>query len=214
MDVIQTIKKHKIIVIARNVNPDRILDAARAMLDGNIHLLEVTFDQKNPRVNSETAKKIRLLREHFEGQLLIGAGTVLTPEQARVAVEAGAQYIISPNFNPEVVRETKRLGAISIPGAFTPTEIMAAYECGAHFIKLFPAAENGANYAKAILSPLSHIPMIATGGVSDVNMLQFLEMGFAGVGIGSNLMNNRLIEAGDFEGLKRLALRYTALLPE
>ena len=98
------------------------------------------------------------------------SGTVLTTAEVQQAVDAGARYIISPNVNPDVIRETKRLGAVSIPGALTPTEVATAYAYGADFVKLFPAGELGLSYIKAIRAPLAHIPMLAVGGVNENNL--------------------------------------------
>ena len=139
----------------------------------------------------------------------IGAGTVMTAEQVAVAAEAGAEYMISPDTSEAVIKATLAAGAVSIPGALTPTEVAVAYGYGADFVKLFPAGELGLSYIKAIRAPLAHIPMLAVGGVNENNLSAFLDAGLAGVGVGSNIVDKKLIEKGDFAALTALALRYT-----
>ena len=133
----------------------------------------------------------------------------MTAEQVRIAVNAGAEYMISPDASREVIEETGRLGAVSIPGALTPTEVATAYAYGADFVKLFPAGELGLSYIKAIRAPLAHIPMLAVGGVNETNLGEFLGAGLSGFGIGSNIVSKKLIEQGDFAALTALAKQYT-----
>ena len=118
--------------------------------------------------------------------------------------------MISPNTNPALIREAKRLGMLAMPGAMTPSEIVEAYEAGADFVKLFPTDNLGAGYIRAIRAPLSHIPMLAVGGVNDENMEEFYRAGVCGLGIGGNIVNKKLIAAGDFAGMTELARRYVA----
>lgn len=209
MDTLQSIYNHKIIAIARNVPSCKLLSVAEALYKGGIRLLEVTFDHKNANSLAETTDAIGRLCESFGDIMHIGAGTVLSTAQAEAAVNAGAKYIISPNFSPEVVAITLKKGAVSIPGAFTPTEIVEAHRAGAHIIKLFPAGDLGMAYIKSIMAPIGHIPMLATGGVNEQNMQDFLKLGMAGVGVGSGIVNNKLIFEDKFDELTRLAQRYT-----
>ena len=212
MNTIETIKKHKIIAIARKVPKDKILQTAEALFAGGIRLLEVTFDQNNPHCIVETSDMIGVLVKRFGTDMCIGAGTVMTITQAEAAVNAGAQYLISPNFSPAIVKKTLELSAISIPGALTPTEIVAAYEAGAQIVKLFPAGDLGVGYIKSIISPLSHIPMMAVGGIDEKNIADFLKTGLRGVGIGSNIVKNSLIEQNRFSELTELAKKYTSII--
>jgi 2-dehydro-3-deoxyphosphogluconate aldolase/(4S)-4-hydroxy-2-oxoglutarate aldolase len=147
-------------------------------------------------------ESIRRIRREFAGRVFPGAGTVLTPAQASWAVDAGAQYVISPDMNPDVIRRTRELGALSIPGAFTPTEITGAIAAGADFVKLFPAGLFGCDYVKAIRAPLSHVRLLAVGGVDLSNMKDFLQAGVVGFGIGGNLVNKKIISLGKFDELE------------
>lgn len=207
--VIADINRYKIIAIVRGITGETLVKTAEALYEGGIRLLEITFDQTGKIPASETAEMIADLCRRFEGRMRIGAGTVMTAEQVRTAAAAGAEYMISPDTSREVIEETKRLGAVSIPGALTPTEVATAYAYGADFVKLFPAGELGLSYIKAIRAPLSHIPMLAVGGVNETNIGEFLDAGLAGFGIGSNIVSKKLIEKGDFAALTALAKQYT-----
>lgn len=207
--VIDAIKEYKIIAIMRKIPADRILATAEALYKGGIRLIEVTFDQGKKTGEQETLDAIKELEAAFKGRMHIGAGTVVTESQVEKAVEAGAKYIISPNTDEAVIRKTKALGAVSIPGAFTPTEIVRAHQAGADFVKVFPAGDLGVGYLKAVRAPLSHIPMLAVGGVDENNLQDYLESGMSGVGVGSNIVKMSLIQSGDYEKIEELARKYT-----
>ncbi len=207
--VIDTIKKYKVIAIVRNVAPDNILETARALFDGGIRLMEVTFNQSSSTCEEDTQKSIRTISENFGDKVCVGAGTVMTEKQVEAAVNAGAKYIISPNTDADVIRKTKELGAVSIPGVFSPSEITAAHKIGADFVKIFPADVLGVSYIKAVTSPISHIPILAVGGINEENLAEYMRTGICGVGVGSNLVNNKLISQGKFSELTKLAEKYT-----
>ena len=153
-----------------------------------------------------------MLCREFEGRLCIGAGTVMNVKQAKLAAKAGAKYLISPNFNKSVIRFANKNGIVSMPGAMTPTEIVDAYDTGADFVKVFPADSLGLGYLKAVKAPLSHIPLIAVGGVNENNISDFIAAGLDGVGVGSNIVKKSMIEQGDLEGITALARAYTAAI--
>lgn len=203
---------HKITAIARRISPDRIADAAAALCAGGIRLLEITFDQASPSHLTETPDAIRAVKERVGDRMLVGAGTVLTKKQAQAAADAGASFMLAPNTDPEVIRYANELGLVTFPGAMTPTEIAAAHDAGADFVKVFPAGLLGVRYIKAILGPISHVPMTAVGDITLDNMNDFLAAGMKGVGIGSNLVSRKLIESGDYKGLTALAREYTSQL--
>lgn len=209
MTVLEALKEYKIVAICRGVSTDNILKTAQALYDGGIRMMEVTFNQKAADPIAETAASIKLLNEKMGDKMYFGAGTVLTPEQVDAAVDAGAKYIISPNFSPAVVKRTIERGAISMPGCLTPSEVMSAYEMGAHVIKLFPAGDLGLGYIKAIMAPISHVPLVAVGGINADNMRSFLDLGLAGLGIGGNIVNTKLISEGKFDELTKVAQTYT-----
>lgn len=210
MNTIDFINTHKLIAIVRGLSGDTLLQTAAALYAGGVRLLEVTFDQTEKIPSSETANSIRTLCREFEGKLCIGAGTVMTETQVSIAAEAGARYIISPDTNEAVIKKTKALGLISIPGALTPTEIANAYAFGADYVKLFPAGDLGLVYIQSVRAPLAHIPMMAVGGVSVENIRSFLDAGLVGVGIGSAIVDKNLIRKGDFTGLEELARAFTS----
>ena len=165
--VLNKILDGKIIAIVRGIPSEKIVDLVNAMLKGGVYCVEVTFDQSSEEAKKDTLKAISTITKEFGDKVCVGAGTVMTVEQVHQAVEAGAEYIISPNTDEEVIKETKKLGKVSIPGAMTPTEAAFAYKCGADIVKLFPAGVLGAAYIKALKAPLKHIPVTAVGMLSD-----------------------------------------------
>lgn len=205
MDILERVKKGKVIAIVRGLGPENMLKLADALYAGGIDMIEVTFNQAKSETWIDTANAIRAIDGHFRGKVLAGAGTVMTLEQLRMAYEAGAKYIISPNVNEAVIRATKALGMLSFPGALTPTECAFAKECGADIVKVFPAGELGPGYIKAIKAPLSHIDFMAVGGVSEKNAADFLRAGAVGVGVGGNLVNREWIAAGQFDKITEVA---------
>ncbi len=186
---------------------DKILRTAEALRKGGVKFIEVTFNQTKPTCIEDTAQAIRAIRQRYE-DLYVGAGTVLTEEQVVAAYEAGAQYIITPNTNVSVIKKASKLNMVTISGALTPTEVVMAYEAGATFVKVFPVVGLGVEYIKAIKAPLSHIPIMAVGGVDLSNMEKFYRAGACGFGIGGCMVNKELIDVGDYEGLYKLAKQY------
>lgn len=201
--VLKAVLENKIIAIVRGVYGDDVLRLSEALLQSGIRMIEVTYDQTGKAEN--TADTIRLITEHFAGDVLAGAGTVMSAEQAQIAKDAGARYIISPNVKEEVIRETKKLNMVSMPGALTPTEIAAAYEMGADVVKIFPASVLGPAYIKAVKAPLKHIPVMAVGGINEKNARDYIAAGAAGVGVGGNLVNRQWVSEGKFDEIGRIA---------
>ena len=206
--IIERILEKKIIAIVRGLDTRYLLPLVQALHNGGISLVEVTFNQKDPDSWKDTCNGIRRIAEEFGGRVAVGAGTVLTKQQVDLARGAGAQYIISPDANPEVIRYTRAVGAVSLPGGMTPTEITAALEAGADFVKLFPVGVLGAPYVKAIRAPLSHARMLAVGGVNEKNAADFLRAGCVGIGVGGNLVNADWIAEGAFDRIEALAKAY------
>ncbi|MGE5614559.1 MAG: bifunctional 4-hydroxy-2-oxoglutarate aldolase/2-dehydro-3-deoxy-phosphogluconate aldolase [Bacillota bacterium] len=207
--VIDYIARHKIIAIVRGLPREKIIPTAQALYDGGIRLIEVTFNQASKNAMEETPEAIRALCETFGDELYVGAGTVITVKQVEAAKNAGAKYIISPNTDIDVIHACNKMDLVSIPGAFTPSEISLAFKSGADLIKLFPAISLGFDYIKAIRAPLNHIPMLAVGGVNESNINKFLQLGLLGVGVGSNIVKTDLIMEGSFDEIKALAEIYT-----
>ncbi|MDW0113088.1 bifunctional 4-hydroxy-2-oxoglutarate aldolase/2-dehydro-3-deoxy-phosphogluconate aldolase [Sporosarcina saromensis] len=183
----QTLKKitdNKIIAILRRLNEKDIYKIVDALVEGDIQVIEITADTENILPIIENLKK------KYATQLTIGVGTVLHPDRIASFIQAGASFILSPNVNEAVIQHTKKLGAISIPGAFTPSEIVCAYEYGADIVKVFPANRFGPSYIKDLQAPLPHIPLLPTGGIDETNIGQYLQMDCAGFGVSSGLHTN------------------------
>ncbi len=210
--IIEAIEKEKIIVIVRGTAKEKLIPLAQAMYDGGIRLLEVTFDATGKVSDEETAANIGALVEYFDGKMLIGAGTVLKTSQVELVAKAGGSFIISPNTDEQVIKKTRELGMVSMPGAVTPTEIQQAHNFGASFVKLFPAGNLGPDYVKAVRAPLSHIKLTAVGGIHDGNMVDYIKAGASGFGIGTNIVDKKLVEAEDYAGITALAEKYVAVL--
>lgn len=203
--VIEQVEKNKIIAIVRGAGAEQCLKAARALYDGGIRLMEITYDQSDPEGWGETAQVIERIAEEFEGRMLVGAGTVTTPELVELTEKSKGKFIISPDTNVEVIRRTRELGLVSMPGAMTCSEIMTAHRAGADFVKVFPINNLGPSYLKALRAPLSHIRMMAVGGVNENNIREYLEAGAVGAGVGGNLANRTWMEAGRYDKITETA---------
>lgn len=204
-DIEAAVRNGRIIAIIRGFAPDVCLRLAEAYRRGGIRLVEVTFNQKAPETWSDTAAAIRAIREHFADDIRVGAGTVLTEDQLARCVDAGGEYMITPNVNPALIRACVAHGLVVMPGALTPSEAVAAWEAGARFVKIFPAGSLGPGYVKAVRAPLAHIPMLAVGGISPDNVADFMRAGCVGAGVGGNLTNRDWIAAGAYDRIADVA---------
>jgi len=212
--IIANVLGHKIIAIVRGADPDSVVRIGQALADGGINMIEVTFDQKSTDNYAATLNSIRALNTAFGGKVLVGAGTVLSVEQLKLAKEAGAGYMITPSVDTEVIRYCRKLDMAALPGALTPSEAVAAWNAGADFVKIFPAGGLGPSYIKSIKAPLSHIPLIAVGGVSEKNIGDFLRAGCVGAGCGGPLVRKDLIAEGRFDELTELAEKFVKAAEE
>lgn len=184
MSTLSQILEHKIVAIIRGANPADVLKITDALYAGGVRILEITMNSDDPlTVIKEVAAK-------YGDKMVIGAGTVLDGETAKQAVAAGAKFVLSPIVSEEVIKTAQSLGVVSIPGAFTATEIYNAYKMGADIIKVFPA--NSPSYIKDIRGPLPQIPLLPTGGISIDNIKDFKKAGAVGFGIGSALVNTKV----------------------
>ena len=208
-EIIKDIEKNKIIVIMRGFTEEQLINSVDAMEKGGIRLVEVTFDQAKTVSDEATAANIRALKNHFDGKVIIGAGTVMTEEQVELAYKAGAEFIISPDCYEGVIRKTRELGMVSIPGVFTPTEAANSHRYGADFAKLFPNSEVKISYLKALAVPLSHIKFLAVGGVNSDNMKEYLDAGAKGIGIATAIADKKSIFNGDYAEITRRAKLFT-----
>lgn len=184
MSPLSQILHNKIVAIIRGAAPGDTLAIAEALYAGGVRCLEITL-------NSPSALQvIEHIATKMEGRILAGAGTVLTAAEASGAIAAGAKFIISPITDIETIHKTKQLGAVSIPGAFTPTEIFTAYSNGADIIKVFPGT-SGPGFIKEVLAPLPHIPLMPTGGINLENINDFKKAGAVAYGIGKSLVDTK-----------------------
>lgn len=203
--VIQAVREHKLIAIVRGVESEKCLRVAQALYDGGIRLMEITYDQKHPENWEQTARAIGAVAEAFDGRMYVGAGTVTNTELVELTAKHGGRFIISPDVNADVIRRTRELGMVSMPGALTPTEVMTAHAAGANFVKLFPAGNLGAGYLKAVKAPISHVELLVVGGIDEKNIGAFLAAGAAGAGIGGSLVNTARVENGEFDKITESA---------
>lgn len=208
--LINEIEQEKIVVIVRGVAADKLVMLVNAMYEGGIRFLELTYSADGSVSDEETASQIKILSEKFKDKMHIGAGTVLTEKQVVLTKDAGGEFIISPDTNPDVIRLTKELGMISMPGALTASEVQRAHLCGADFVKLFPVTSFGSDYVKSIKAPLSHIKLIAVGGITEENIPEYLKAGACGFGIGSNIVKKQLIDENRFDEITELAKKYVS----
>lgn len=210
--IIQEVLDKKIISIVRGVEPEKILKIAEALYEGGVTLIEVTFNQKDPDSWAQTAVAINAIHTAMGDKMFVGAGTVTSVELVEMAAKAGAGYIISPDTDPAVIRRTKELGLVSLPGAYTPTEAKLAHNSGADFVKLFPCVGDAPAYLKAVCAPMSHIKFLAVGGVNADNAADFLKAGAVGIGAGSCLVNKKWVVAGEYYKITEEAKRFVANL--
>ena len=208
MDALKFIAENRLVAISRKVYGEDLARSAEAIVEGGIRLLEITFDQADPECLKKTGGSIALVKKLLGDKICVGAGTVMTKAQAQAARDNGADFALAPNVDFEVIHELKRLNLVAVPGAFTPSEIAAAYNEGADIVKVFPAANLGVDYIKAIRGPINHIPLMAVGGVSVDNVRAFLEAGCGSAGIGSNIINNKRAAAGKFDEILRSAQEF------
>jgi 2-dehydro-3-deoxyphosphogluconate aldolase/(4S)-4-hydroxy-2-oxoglutarate aldolase len=208
--VINSVLENKIIVILRGFARETLIPLAEAMYDGGIRLIEITFSADGKISDEAIAADIKLLADHFGNRMHIGAGTVLKESQVELVKAAGGKFIISPDTNPDIIKKTKELGLVSIPGSLTPTEAVIAHRAGADFVKLFPVGVLGYKYIKDISAPLSHIKFLAVGGVSDKNMKDYFAAGACGIGVGSAIVDKKLINSGEFGMITEMAKKYTS----
>ena len=200
--IIDKILSEKVIMIVRGVQINKLIDLAEAMWRGGIRVMECTYDASGKIPDEEIARAIESLADHFGEKMLIGAGTVLTKRQVQLTADAGGKFIISPDTNEEIIQETKKLGLISISGALTPSEATVAHRAGADFVKLFPISQFGAGYVKALCAPLSHIRFLAVGGVRSENLLDYLNNGACGIGMGLDNQDRQAISQNDFRWIE------------
>lgn len=204
----------RLIAILRGVPGDRLHKVLDALYEGGIRLAEITYDASGTIPAKETAEQIASAIRYMQDKMLIGAGTVLTAEQLEYTRTAGGTFIISPHTDPQLIRKTKELGLISIPGAMTVSEVVAAHAAGADYVKLFPASSLGPDFVRQVLSPLPHIRLLAVSGVSAKQAPDYLRAGVVGFGIGSSIVNGKLCREGAYDTIRTNAEQYVSACKE
>ena len=207
-EALTRIKAARLVAILRHVPAEKLDGVVEALMAGGVRVLEFTFDHDRADCVKENAEKIRHTVEKYGDRVLVGCGTALTVQEVEAAGDAGACLVISPNVDVSVIAKTKALGAISMPGALTPTEIVMAYNAGADIVKLFPAGTLGVPYIKAVRGPLGYIPMSAVGGVRPETIADFLNVGVCGFGVGGELVKKEFVRSGDMNALTSRARKF------
>jgi 2-dehydro-3-deoxyphosphogluconate aldolase/(4S)-4-hydroxy-2-oxoglutarate aldolase len=208
MDIKQKLLDGGVIAVIRHANKDNIISVVKALVAGGIIGIEITVE------NDGGFEAISACRDAFD-DIALGAGTVLTVESAKRAIESGATFIFSPILNEEVVKYSKEHGVLSIPGCYSPTEIFHAIQWGADMVKIFPAANLGPSYIKNIRAPLPSIPMVVTGGIDLNNLGDFIRASADAVGIGSQLVDMKKVSVeGYLDLITENARKFTAAVQE
>lgn len=200
--MLELLLQHKIVAILRGIEDRHADDTAQALIDGGIHMMEITMNTEGAAV------MIERWRTKFDGKAVVGAGTVTDVELAEQAVAAGAQFLISPNLDEEVIAYGRERGLSVWPGVMTPTEIVKAWKAGADAVKIFPMGTLGVGYLKEIRGPLNDIPMMATGGVDLHNIADYFKAGANAVGMGGKLVNLEWVREGKFDQVTERARQF------
>jgi len=195
-----------IVAIVRGQSDDLILKAIEAALAGGINVIEVTFTVPN------ALQIIEKLAGQLSSDFVLGAGTVLSPEKAASAIDAGAQFIVSPNTDVSVIEAAKSRGVPVCPGALTPTEVVTAWQAGGDVIKIFPANVMGPKYLKDLHGPLPDVPFMPTGGVNLSTAREYLENGAVALGVGGDLINKKLMDEGNFADITNRARQFKQII--
>jgi len=200
--IVEILKKQKIIVIIRGIKKDKVAETVKLLCSNSINLIEFTFLHNSSNDLKENFEIIEIAKKAVP-EAIIGAGTVLSKKEVKTALKAGAEFIVMPDTNSKIIKFAKKKGLTVIPGAFTPSEIIKAYNAGSDAVKIFPCDILDASYIKALHGPLGHIPKIAVGGISEKNAAEFIQAGCIGVGVGGKLLNiKEEINNGNFSDVE------------
>jgi len=197
-----------IVAVVRSPDSHQLVDVCRALADGGVTVVEITMTVP------DALEVMRRVRDALADRVLLGAGTILDPETARAALLAGAEYIVAPSLNLDVIRVCRRYGKLVMPGAFTPTEILTAWEAGADVVKVFPADVLGPAFFKAVRAPLPQVRLMPTGGVDLKTAADFLKAGACCLGVGGQLVEPKAVAEGNFDRIRDLARQYVAVVQQ
>jgi len=188
-----------VVAVIRAKSKDQLMDIAKALIAGGVPAIEVTMS------TPKAIAGIEMLADALGDQAVIGVGTVIDAPTCRDAIAAGAQFVVSPTFDPDIVATTKRYGKISIPGSFTPTEILRTWSAGADIVKVFPSTTLGPGYFRDILAPLPQLKLTPTGGVDLKNAGEWIKAGAACIGVGSSLCTKEALAKNDWPAITAYA---------
>lgn len=205
-EILSSLLDHRLTAIVRLPESNRLLELVAAIREAGITCFEITL------TTPDALKLLPRVRDTVGPGGLIGAGTVLDEAAARGAIDAGAEFLVSPTYNPAMTATARRYGKVSIPGAFTPTEIMAAWEGGADLVKVFPAEVLGPRFFSAVLRPLPQVRLLPTGNLDLTSARDFLKAGACGVGVGGPLSDPATVAAGRFDLIQEAARQYVELV--
>jgi 2-dehydro-3-deoxyphosphogluconate aldolase/(4S)-4-hydroxy-2-oxoglutarate aldolase len=203
---LQRILDTVVVAVLRATSGEQLVDVAQALLAGGVQVMEVTFTVP------QAHKVIEKVADALGDKIVLGAGTVLDTETARAALLAGAEFIVSPTVNLDVIRLCKRYSKLIMPGALTPTEVLTAWETGADVVKIFPSDITGPKYLKALHGPLPHVRLMPTGGVNLETAADFLKAGAVALGIGTSLVDPKAVAAGEWHSIEALARQYVEIV--
>src|SRR5438552_63605 len=197
-----------IVAVVRSPDSEQLVEACRALADGGVTVVEITMTVP------DALQALGRVRAALGDRVLLGAGTILDAETARAALLAGAEYVVAPTVNLDVIRVCQRYSKLVMPGAFTPTEILTAWEAGADVVKVFPADVLGPAFFKAVRAPLPQLRLMPTGGVDLTTAGDFLRAGACCLGVGGQLVEPRAVAARDFDRIRDLARQYVAVVEQ
>ncbi len=206
LDFNQAVRRQRIIAILRHLPADQVIPLFTALAEGGIRLVEITLN------TTGALAMIKKARQYFQDDLVIGAGTVSTPDRARQALAAGASFLVTPNLDLAVIGLARQAGCPVLPGVMTPSEMVAAAGAGANTLKLFPASHLGPAYVRDVLAPLDELSLVAVGGVTRENAAGWLRAGCIGLGLGSSLFDKQLLAAKDYQAISRSLKSFSAEL--
>src|SRR5437899_6834881 len=197
-----------IVAVVRSPDSQQLVEVARALADGGVSVVEITMSVPN------ALEVLRQVRQALGDRVLLGAGTVLDTETARAVLLAGAEYVVAPTLNLDVIRLCQRYDKLVIPGAFSPTEVLTAWEAGADIVKVFPADVVGPAYFNALRGPLPQIRLMPTGGVDLNTAAAFLKAGACCLGVGGPLVEPKTVAERNFARIRELARQYVAIVKQ
>ena len=208
LDTLRRVLDSGIVAIVRSPDSHQLVEVCRALADGGVTVVEITMTVP------DALDVVRAVRRALGDRLLLGAGTILDPETARAALLAGAEFLVAPTLNLDVIRLCQRYDKLVMPGAFTPTEILTAWEAGADIVKVFPADVVGPAFFKAVRAPLPQVKLMPTGGVDLTTAADFLKAGACCLGVGGQLVEPKAVAERNFDRIRELARQYVAVVKQ